>query len=194
MRGLDLSPPREIRTPRLVLRPLKDSDGPALAQATAESWADLNQWMRWATDRENLTDPEKCRVYAAACATKFEHATDFTYGGFLKESREFTLILRLARIRDKPHEFEFGGYWCRTALQNKGYMTEALSAVIPVAFHDLGAERLWITHAAGNEQTRRVMDKLGFEPYEIRPGTHVLPDGTYTDEHVLIMEREQDLE
>jgi len=175
----------EIITPRMILRPLSASDGPALAKATDESWDDLNKWMRWADDRKERTDIGNCTLYTRLCGQKFSMKHDFVFGGFAKNSDQFILTSRLAYYDQEPDSYEFCGYWCRTNQQNKGYMTEAVQAIVEYAFDKLGAKKLYIKHAAGNDKARAVMDKLGFKEEKILSNAHQLPNGQIIDEYLL---------
>jgi hypothetical protein len=47
--------PMPIRTPRLTIRPKKVGGGAITSVAVAETWEELNQWMRWAEDRDAFT-------------------------------------------------------------------------------------------------------------------------------------------
>jgi len=44
-----------IRTPRLTIRPKEVGDGAITSAAVAETWEELNRWMRWAENREAFT-------------------------------------------------------------------------------------------------------------------------------------------
>lgn len=176
-----------IETSRLLLRPLKESDAAEIARATDETWADLSQWMRWATNRDLLTDVENCRRYATECERKFLQKEDFTFGGFLKETPErFVLLSRLAHLGDRKGHYEFGGYWCRKSYQGNGFMGEAVAAIIRYAQADMDAKSFQITHAVNNIATRKVIDRLGFVETHIRQKAHRLPNGEYVDEPVLV--------
>ena len=179
----------QITTSRLILRPLTAEDGPALAAATDESWGELSQWMRWATDRSERTNVANCSLYTKLCEDKFLSKQDFVFGGFSKETGEFILTLRLSHLDRSKNSYEFCGYWCRTSQQNKGYMTEAVKAVIDYALDELKASHLQIKHAAGNHATRIVMDRAGFIEESILKNAHQLPDGSMFDEHVLSLRR-----
>ncbi|MBV9268929.1 MAG: hypothetical protein JO061_22355 [Acidobacteriaceae bacterium] len=47
--------PMPIRTPRLTIRSKQVGDGAITSAAVAESWEELNRWMRWAENREAFT-------------------------------------------------------------------------------------------------------------------------------------------
>ena len=54
------------------------------------------------------------------------------------------------------------GYELRRDHWGRGYMPEALSAMIRCAFEDRGVEVLAISHFSGNDRSRRVIEKCGF--------------------------------
>ncbi len=74
------------------------------------------------------------------------------------------------------------GYWIRTSEAGKGLATEMLCALTRYAFEALGANRLAVSHAEGNDGSRQVIQKAGFE----REGTtrqFYLLNGSLTDSH-----------
>lgn len=54
------------------------------------------------------------------------------------------------------------GYELNRAYWDKGYMTEALSAMVRAAFEVYGLSVLGIGHFAGNERSQRVIERCGF--------------------------------
>jgi len=57
------------------------------------------------------------------------------------------------------------GYVLHPAYWGRGLAPEAMRAVIQYAFQDLGLAHLWCGYFTGNEQSRRVQEKLGFVPF-----------------------------
>lgn len=53
------------------------------------------------------------------------------------------------------------GYWLGRPFWGRGYMPEALSAVLTYAFDTLGERAVWGCHYKENAQSGRVMEKLG---------------------------------
>jgi hypothetical protein len=51
--------PMPIRTPRLTIRPKEIGDGAITSPAVAETWEELNRWMRWAENRDAKHKPAK---------------------------------------------------------------------------------------------------------------------------------------
>lgn len=55
------------------------------------------------------------------------------------------------------------GFHIRSNLWRRGYALEAARAVVTHAFYALGASALFAGHNPGNEASRRLLEKLGFE-------------------------------
>ena len=53
--------PMPIRTPRLTIRPKQLGDGAITSVAVAETWEELNRWMRWAENGDAFT-PELMEI------------------------------------------------------------------------------------------------------------------------------------
>lgn len=71
------------------------------------------------------------------------------------------------------------GYWIGVPFWGRGYIPEAVKALIARCFAE-GAARVWCAHFEGNEKSRRVIEKCGFhyrftEPW-IREGREIQPE------------------
>ena len=60
-----------------------------------------------------------------------------------------------------PEEAEIG-YWIGVPFWGQGYIPEAVRFLIRRCF-EKGAERVWCSHFAGNDKSRRVIEKCGFQ-------------------------------
>ena len=173
--------PMPIRTPRLILRPQQVGDGAATAAAIQESWEELHRWMRWAEHREAFT-AETMEIRTRQVMARF----------ILREEIELTAI---ETASGQPvvwcgfHSIDWQarqcdtGYWVRRSAQNKGFATEATNALLRYAFDVLGIKRFGLTHAAGNEASRRVARKLGFAQEGIQRSASYLPNGQIVDRY-----------
>ncbi|MCH9809548.1 MAG: GNAT family N-acetyltransferase [Alphaproteobacteria bacterium] len=56
-------------------------------------------------------------------------------------------------------------FWIAPDAQRQGYATEASQAVMACGFGTLGLHKIRIGHAAANDASRLVCEKLGFTPY-----------------------------
>jgi len=64
---------------------------------------------------------------------------------------------------EAEHEKSSFGYVLNRKFWGKGYMTEALSAVLRLCFEKLDLNRVEIVHFIGNEASGKVMKKCGME-------------------------------
>ena len=55
------------------------------------------------------------------------------------------------------------GYWLSKPHRNKGYMTEAISAVIKYGFFDMSLVRIQAYHSVNNPASGRVLEKAGMK-------------------------------
>ena len=88
------------------------------------------------------------------------------YWIFLKEDREFQKVLGLVSLNDiagSPHHTCFIGYALDQAEGKKGYMKEAVKAVLDYAFRELELNRIEANIMPHNLDSLKVAKKLGFE-------------------------------
>ena len=115
--------------------------------------------MPWARDDYGETQAEEWVRRAAA--------------NFLtREQLQFLILLK----GSEPHIGTFGafrfdwsimrceiGYWLRTPCRGKGYMTEAVKALVRLCENALSARRIEIRCDDNNVQSGRVAERCGFE-------------------------------
>ena len=65
-------------------------------------------------------------------------------------------------LTDEPGVYETG-YWVAPRYAGRGMATEATNAAIRYAFGHLGAKAVTIGYFDGNEPSRRIVEKLGFQ-------------------------------
>ena len=54
------------------------------------------------------------------------------------------------------------GYWIGRPLWGQGLIPEAVRELLRYCFEDKDAQRVWCSHYAGNEKSKRVIEKCGF--------------------------------
>ena len=54
------------------------------------------------------------------------------------------------------------GYWIGRPFWGQGLIPEAVRELLRYCFEDKGAQRVWCSHYAGNEKSKRVIEKCGF--------------------------------
>lgn len=167
--------PMPIVTPRLLLRPVMPGDGAALNEAQGETWEQLHRWMPWANAPEPPTVDESEEVVRRACA-RFILREDMMMVGIERETDRHAIYTGLHRFDWRLRNFKIG-YWVRQSAQGNGYATESANALTRYAFGALDARRVEISHAEGNDASRAVIQRLGFNHEATMPSRHLLPDG-----------------
>lgn len=165
--------PMPIATPRLEFRAVAPGYGQQQLEAIQESIESLRPWMSWVHDPENLT-------ILSRESWMVEHAAAFL-------RREKLFMLAFERVSGRFvggtgfHDIDWEvpalaiGYWVRASMQGQGYATEMTVALTRYAFQALQVKRVEITHSAGNEASRRVIEKAGFMLEGILRRDHILP-------------------
>ena len=156
MKPYPLPLPRE--TERLILRIPLPTDADALQEALEESFADLHIWMDSATTLQSIDDT---RARIEQHQANYTSAEDFTVSAFLKDSGKFVLNAGLHPRNWRVPKFEIG-YWCRTSMQGKGYVTEVVRELTSAAFRDMAAKRVEIRCDSRNQRSRRVAERAGY--------------------------------
>lgn len=171
--------PMPIETPRLILRNVLPGDGKAMFEAKAESFREVNKWMAWAKE---LGTEEDFEIVARQNHAEFILRRDIMVVGFEKASGKFVIGTGLHRMDWDSGYFEIG-YYVRTSEAGKGYATESTNALLRYAFSALGAKKVGICHHDGNDASRRVIEKLGFQKTGHMADDATLNDGTRVGRH-----------
>jgi RimJ/RimL family protein N-acetyltransferase len=144
----------ELETRRLLLRPLRDDDAPAMARA-------LNNF----------------EVVKNLALVPFPHTLEMAQG-FIVKQRSFdprgivsAITFRCAPdeligmvsygFHPAPDRFEFG-YWLRQCCWNMGIMSEASTGLVDYAFATAKLDVLQSGYHTDNPNSGRILHKLGF--------------------------------
>ena len=154
-----------IETERLILRNWTIDDAESMFKYASDP--DVGPHAGWAPhesiefSRKIVSDFAKCPNCFAIC---------------LKESGEPIGCIELKTppcdLTDKSDESELG-YWIGKPYWNKGYMTEAARAVIKYGFETLNLRAIWCGYYDGNDRSKRVQEKLGFEHHHRAEGIYL---------------------
>lgn len=152
---------REIRTPRLLLRPPRKGDGAALAQtgAVAMSPVDMEQAML-----SIMADARK--PYGFQWVVELNGQVIGRVTGY--EADPFNGHVQLA-------------YLLAPAYRGHGLMTEAASAVVRYLLTDVAANRVWCRVRRSNGASLRVCAKLGMQHEGTLRQHYQLQNGQYED-------------
>ena len=170
-----------IETERLSLRPPIHADFRAWAALRVDSINYLTPWEpAWADDhltRKAFTN----RVYWAQRSVSGGTAMPL----FLVRRRDDMLIgaITLDNIRRGPAQSGTLGYWTGEQFSRRGYMREAIEAVVHHAFTRLDLSRVEAACLPENIASRGLLEKSGFK-YEGVAQSYLQIDGRWRN-HVL---------
>ena len=154
--------PSRVEASRLILRPHRAGDGPALHEALVESIAELRRslwFIPWIAEEQTADSAElRCRRSEA----NFLARTDLPYLAFEKSTGRLVGSVGLHRTDWEVPKTEVG-YWVRTSAAGNGYITEAVQALVACAFDQLGAQRVELIADEENVPSRKVAQRCGFE-------------------------------
>jgi len=139
----------DIETTRLLLRPLRDDDAPAMAQSlnnydVAKNLARVPFPYAVEAAKDFITRQRSFVAPAKICAMAFRCAPDELIGVVSFEA-----------------SLDFG-YWLRPCCWNMGIMSEAALALVNHAFAVEKLERLSSSYHLDNPNSGRILRKLGF--------------------------------
>jgi RimJ/RimL family protein N-acetyltransferase len=145
-----------IETDRLILRPWEESDASALYQyAKDPSVGPIAGW-------PVHTDVENSREIIKGVLSEPE-----TYAVVLKESgcpigSIGLMIGEKSNFSIAENEGEIG-YWIGVPYWGQGLIPEATEELLRYGFEELGLKAIWSGYFDGNEKSKRVQEKCGFE-------------------------------
>lgn len=174
--------PMPILTPRLRLEMVRAGLGPQILDAVLESREILRPWMAWAHNDADMT-LESREQWLRESHAKFIRRETLYMAAFERESGYYVGNTGFHDIDWKVPSLAIG-YWVRSSALGKGYATEMTIGLLHYAFKQLNASRVAISHAVGNEASRRVIEKANFKLEGTLRRDDVMPDGRVGDTHV----------
>ncbi|HEU4629745.1 MAG TPA: GNAT family N-acetyltransferase [Gemmatimonadaceae bacterium] len=158
--------PLELRTARLLLRPWRDEDAPALLPVLEANQAHLGPWIPARVATPVLLPALAERL--AAFAADFAADREWRYGLFTPDGAtvvgEVDLLPRAAsgRVAFAEADHVEIGYWLRRDRVGQGLATEAAAAMLGVARTLPGLTHVEIRCDARNAASAAVPRRLGF--------------------------------
>jgi [ribosomal protein S5]-alanine N-acetyltransferase len=147
--------PRELVTERLRLRRPRDDDAEAIFHRYASS-PEVTRYMSFPTHR----GIEDTRAFLSRAEESWNAGTDLPY---LIERREGGLLLGATGLHvEAPHRYGTGYVLARDAW-GRGYATEALTAMLELAFSRPEVRRVYALCDAEHVASARVMEKCGMQ-------------------------------
>jgi ribosomal-protein-alanine N-acetyltransferase len=146
---------------RLVLRPLVPQDFSAWSEVRRRNGEWLTKWEPMRLPHH--PDPEMNRdVFAARCGARDRErlaGTQYAFGIFI--DGRFAGEINLNNVVRGAFQSATIGYWIDQARAGQSFMSEAVLVLARHAFDDLRLHRLEICIIPRNQNSRRVMEKLG---------------------------------
>ena len=172
-----------ILTPRLLLRPPTLADLDSVQTAKEEAWHDLQRWMSWAFDDQRSRQAMEDSIRRTM---NYQNQAGIALAGFHRINGDFVVRTALD-LTDEQDVYETG-YWAAPKYTGQGMATEATNAAIRYAFGHLDARAISVGFFDGNEASRRIVEKLGFQKLRVAHNavTRCL-DGTKLDRHEYIL-------
>lgn len=149
---------KRLETERIVLRPFRPED----AQAMYDNWAsdeEVTRFLTWPTH-------ESVEV-TRAIVEEWSHLPPERYEWCLEIAGQPMGSLGVVSADEETGTLEIG-YCLSRKCWGKGYMPEAVRAVIDFLFDTVGAKRIIAKHDVENPKSGRVMEKCGMAYLETR--------------------------
>ena len=170
---LRVPPTPVLETERLILRPLRESDIPAIQRR-------FPQWevVRYLHDEVPWPYPDDgAAVNMAQCLGKMARGEQFYWAITLKGG-DNELIGRIDLWADDGVKRDQRGFWLDPQFWGRGLMTEAADRVTDFALVELGWPHLWLNNAEDNIASHRVKEKQGATLIDRTPRGYVSGPGT----------------
>lgn len=172
-----------LETPRLILRPLRMSDARDVYAYSADP--EVAKHVLWEPHRSI----GETRAYLRYILRQYRSGMPTSYGIVLKETGTVVGTIGFMWLNPENRSAEVG-YSLARPLWNRGLMTEALSAVLDMAFTVLRLHRVEAQHETDNPASGRVMLKSGMH----REGTlrgRIFNKGRFVDVDLYAILREE---
>lgn len=147
----------ELDLGALLLRPWRQTDGPALAEAAQASLESVGAWLPWCHANYGLADA--C-AWIDHCSSGWTTGQHYAFGIFERATGNLLGSAGLGQF-NPLHRYASLGYWIRQSAQHQGIATHAARAVARFGFQQLGLVRVEIVVLPDNQASRRTAEKAG---------------------------------
>lgn len=172
-----MTPPDSLQTTRLFLRKPQLDDASAIFRAYGQD-AEVTRYLMWRPHNDVGDADAAARRFLNDWASK----TQFCWLIFARDTGELAGSIA---ARKAENEMNLGfllarSYWGR------GFMAEAVAAVVHWAFSDPSISRIWAACDVENRASARVLEKTGFllegvlEQSSLHPNISAIPRDCYS--------------
>jgi ribosomal-protein-alanine N-acetyltransferase len=152
-----------IVTERLVLRPPRTGDVPRMRLALRKNATHLKPWSVAPAPGE---DPSSLTsVSRAVLRHRREWKQGLTYVLLISARHDESVVIgriALGGVLRGAFQNAYLGYWIDADHQNRGFMTEAVTAATTFAFESAGLHRVQAAVMPRNAPSQRVLEKVGY--------------------------------
>lgn len=146
--------PVELRSDRLLLRPFRPDDAPAVHAACQD-----DEIARWTTVPSPYAEADAAAFVERAAPVGWADGSDLTFVGEVNGVLVGSFWLHLYRPGSGNGEI---GYWVAQPARGRGLATEAVGLVTRYGIVERGLDRVEILHAVGNTASCRVAARAGY--------------------------------
>ncbi|KAJ3062299.1 hypothetical protein HDU98_001817 [Podochytrium sp. JEL0797] len=172
--------PRQLETPRLILRAFVESDAEAFHKAIEPALPNLRRWIATTVEPNTLENQIK-RIKRAH--QEWNEGTRFNYLVVEKASGEIVGLMGIFGV-DWHSRYGSLGYWVVPSFEGKGMAKEAVSRLVELGKSEFGLERIAILCDVLNSRSAGLAKRLGFTYEGTLRKEYMGPEGKLTDTFV----------
>lgn len=161
----------KLFTERLILRPPEVTDIPAIVKyANNKTIADFTLNIPYPYSQEDAVH------FLSNVLQHIKTGKQSTFAILLKDNPE---VIGFIGLKTEPkHKHAEMGYWIGEPFWNKGYITEAIGALLAHGFNDLGLHKIFAHHMQDNPGSGKVMIKNGMKQEGVLK-EHIFKNGRF---------------
>ena len=177
----------EIKTERLVLRTPRMTDVDGIVRGIGN--INVSRWLLAVAHPYKKSDAAKW-VKRKQMEKNKRNKEDYQFGIVLRENEEYVGGIGIHHV-DRRQATATLGYWLAQQHWRKGYGSEALEAVLDLAFNKLKLRRVEAGVFKGNPSSGKLLEKFGFKLEGTRRKAMVsMATGKLHDEHIYALLKE----
>jgi RimJ/RimL family protein N-acetyltransferase len=171
--------PMRLETQRLMLRCPRPGDGATVNASVVESLADLRRFaasLPWSLEEPSAALSER---YAIESSNKFLAREEFRFLIFTKAGDHVGNC--------GAHDIDWNvpkceiGWWGHTSMVGRGFMSEAVAAMLGFCFEALRMRRVEARTDTDNERSCRLCERIGMQLEGTLRQARIEPDGRLKD-------------
>jgi ribosomal-protein-serine acetyltransferase len=151
--------PAEIAGRRVRLRPLAESEAPALFDCVDSSRDALKRWMDWVPKAAAACDEE---AFLRRCSEEARRGESRSWGVFEARAGRLAGVASLSRLMPCEPARAKLSLWIHAGRQGRGLGSEAVRLLVDLGFRRMGLHRIYARIDPLNRAMRKVLRKAGF--------------------------------